>query len=100
MNRPTGQTLDEAQFPATTAGLSRAVSWAGRRTVKSAGPCPLWTGDRGQPLLDLFKDAPGFGRDTLRSAVNSAGAARPRVVRAALPELVEGVQSSGSDQGP
>lgn len=29
---PTGEIIDEAQFPTTTAGLSRAVSWAGRRT--------------------------------------------------------------------
>ena len=26
---PTGEIVDEAQFPATAAGLSRAVSWAG-----------------------------------------------------------------------
>ena len=29
---PTGEIVDEAQFPATAAGLSRAVSWVGRRT--------------------------------------------------------------------
>ena len=29
---PTGEIVDEAQFPTTAAGLSRAVSWAGRRT--------------------------------------------------------------------
>ena len=28
---PHGEILDEAQFPATSAGLARAVSWAGRR---------------------------------------------------------------------
>ena len=29
---PTGVVLDEAQFPATTAGLARAVAWVARRT--------------------------------------------------------------------
>lgn len=29
---PTGEVIDEAQFPATAAGLARAVSWARRRT--------------------------------------------------------------------
>jgi hypothetical protein len=29
---PTGEVLDDAQFPATAAGLARAVSWAARRT--------------------------------------------------------------------
>jgi len=29
---PTGEVIDDAQFPATAAGLARAVSWAGRRT--------------------------------------------------------------------
>jgi transposase len=29
---PTGEVVDEAQFPATVAGLQRAVSWVARRT--------------------------------------------------------------------
>ncbi|MCJ8504802.1 IS110 family transposase [Kocuria flava] len=29
---PTGEVVDEDQFPATAAGLTRAVSWVGRRT--------------------------------------------------------------------
>ncbi len=29
---PTGEVIDDAQFPATAAGLTRAVSWAARRT--------------------------------------------------------------------
>lgn len=29
---PTGELVDEAQFPATSAGLARAIAWAGRRT--------------------------------------------------------------------
>lgn len=37
---PTGEIVDEAQFPATTTGLSGAVSWAGRRAGGDAGV--LW----------------------------------------------------------
>ena len=37
---PIGEIVDGAQFPATTAGLSRAVSWAARRTGGDAGV--LW----------------------------------------------------------
>jgi len=29
---PNGEVIDDAQFPATAAGLTRAVAWAGRRT--------------------------------------------------------------------
>lgn len=28
---PTGELIDEAQFPATAAGVARALAWAGRR---------------------------------------------------------------------
>jgi hypothetical protein len=33
---PTGEVVDEAQFPATVAGLQRAVSWVARRTRRPA----------------------------------------------------------------
>lgn len=56
---PTGEIIDEAQFPATTAGLSRAVSWAGRRTGGDAGV--LWviegTGTYGARLARTAADA-------------------------------------------
>lgn len=56
---PTGEILDEAQFPATAAGLSRAVSWAGRRTGGDAGV--LWviegTGTYGARLTRAASDA-------------------------------------------
>ncbi len=29
---PNGEVFDDAQFPATAAGLTRALTWAGRRT--------------------------------------------------------------------
>lgn len=32
LSGPTGEVLDEAQFPATAAGLQRAVAWVARRT--------------------------------------------------------------------
>ena len=50
---PTGEVVDEAQFPATVAGLQRAVSWVARRTggdldvlwvIEGVGTCtaPAW----------------------------------------------------------
>ena len=32
LKSPTGELVDEAQFPATSAGLTRAITWAARRT--------------------------------------------------------------------
>lgn len=56
---PTGEIVDEAQFPATAAGLSRAVSWGGRRTGGDAGV--LWviegTGTYGARLARAASDA-------------------------------------------
>lgn len=56
---PTGEIVDEAQFPATTAGLSRAVSWVGRRTGGDVGV--LWviegTGTYGARLARAASDA-------------------------------------------
>jgi transposase len=56
---PTGEIVDEAKFPATTAGLSRAVAWAGRRTDGDAGV--LWviegTGTYGARLARTAADA-------------------------------------------
>jgi transposase len=56
---PTGEIVDEAQFPATAAGLSRAVSWAGRPTGGDAGV--LWviegTGTYGARLARAAADA-------------------------------------------
>ncbi|MGH9059546.1 MAG: IS110 family transposase, partial [Acidimicrobiales bacterium] len=37
---PTGEVIAEGQFPATTAGLARAVAWVARRTEADAGV--LW----------------------------------------------------------
>ena len=55
---PTGEIVDEAQFPTTAAGLSRAVSWAGRRTGGDAGV--LWviegTGTYGARLARAAAD--------------------------------------------
>lgn len=56
---PTGEIIDEAQFPATVAGLSRAVSWAGRRTGGDAAV--LWViegiGTYGARLAGAAADA-------------------------------------------
>ena len=56
---PTGELVDDAQFPTTAAGLSRAVSWAGRRTGGDA--TVLWviegTGTYGARLARAAADA-------------------------------------------
>jgi transposase len=56
---PNGEVIDEAQFPATAAGLSRAVSWAGRRTGGDLDA--LWviegTGTYGARLARAAADA-------------------------------------------
>lgn len=56
---PIGEIVDEAQFPATTAGLSRAASWAARRTGGDAGV--LWaiegTDTHGARLARAASDA-------------------------------------------
>lgn len=56
---PTGEIIDEAQFPATAAGLSRAVSWSGRRTGDDLDV--LWviegTGTYGARLARAAADA-------------------------------------------
>lgn len=56
---PAGELVDESQFPATTAGLSRAVSWAARRTGGDADA--LWviegTGTYGARLARAAADA-------------------------------------------
>lgn len=56
---PHGEVLDEAQFPATGAGLARAVSWVARRTGGDLGA--LWviegTGTYGARLARVAADA-------------------------------------------
>ena len=56
---PTGEVIDEAQFPTTTAGLSRAVCWVGRRTGGDVDV--LWviegTGTYGARLASTASDA-------------------------------------------
>lgn len=59
---PHGEVIDQAQFPATAAGLSRAVSWAARRTGGDLDV--LWviegTGTYGARLARAAADA-GYG---------------------------------------
>lgn len=56
---PHGEIIDDATFPATAAGLSRAVSWVGRRTGGDLGV--LWvvegTGTYGARLSRAASDA-------------------------------------------
>ena len=56
---PTGELIDEAQFPATGAGLTRAIAWAARRT--GGDLTALWviegTGTYGARLARVAADA-------------------------------------------
>ena len=91
---PHGEILDEAEFPATSAGLARAVSWAGRRTGGDLGA--LWviegTGTYGARLARAAADAAyavveaprmnaranrGIGKSDPLDARRIAGAALP-----------------------
>ena len=91
---PTGEIVDEAQFPTTAAGLSRAVSWAGRRTGGDAGV--LWviegTGTYGARLARAASDggyavveAPRMNARANRGIGKSDPLDARRIAAAALP---------------
>lgn len=42
---PTGEVIDDAQFPATPAGLARAVSWASTSPTPTPPRSALWARD-------------------------------------------------------
>lgn len=72
---PNGELLDEAQFPATAAGLTRAVAWAARRT--GGDLAALWvvegTGTYGARLAHAAAEA---GYRTVEAARMNARANR------------------------
>ena len=91
---PTGEIVDEAQFPATTAGLSRAASWVGRRTGGDLDV--LWviegTGTYGARLARVAADAgytvieaPRMNARANRSIGKSDPLDARRIATAALP---------------
>jgi transposase len=91
---PNGEVIDDAQFPATNAGLTRAVAWVSRRTGADLGA--LWviegTGTYGAQLARAAADA---GYSVVEAARMNARANRGvgksdpldarRIAQAALP---------------
>jgi transposase len=105
---PTGEVIDDAQFPATAAGLTRAVSWAARRT--SGDLDVLWViegvGTYGARLARAAADA---GYAVVEAARMSARANRGvgksdpldarRIAQAVLPLDVTALRRPRADSG-
>jgi transposase len=105
---PTGELVDEAQFPATRAGLTRAVAWVGRRT--SGDLSALWviegTGTYGAGLARAAVDA---GYTTVEAARMNARADRGvgksdpldarRIAQAVLPLKTSELRTPRADDG-
>ncbi len=105
---PIGELVDEAQFPATSAGLARAVAWAHRRT--GTNPNALWvvegTGTYGARLARAATDA---GYTVVEAARMNARANRGlgksdpldarRIAQAVLPLEVAELRTPRADNG-
>jgi transposase len=105
---PTGEVIDDAQFPATAAGLTRAVSWVARRT--SGDLDVLWViegvGTYGARLARAAADA---GYAVVEAARMSARANRGvgksdpldarRIAQAVLPLDVTALRRPRADSG-
>lgn len=105
---PTGELLDERQFPATAAGLARAISWAAHRTGGDLEA--LWViegvGTYGARLARAATDA---GYETVEAPRMNARANRGvgksdpldarRIAQAALPLLDTQLRRPRSDDG-
>ena len=105
---PHGEILDEAQFPATSAGLARAVSWAGRRTGGDLGA--LWviegTGTYGARLARAAAqggyavvEAPRMNARANRAIGKSDPLDARRIAGAALPLDVAHLRHPRADDG-
>ena len=105
---PHGAMLDEAQFPATSAGLARATSWAGRRTGGDLGA--LWviegTGTYGARLARVVADtgyevveAPRMNARANRGIGKSDPLDARRIAAAALPLDVTQLRHPRADDG-
>lgn len=105
---PNGELVDEAQFPATGAGLARALAWAGRRT--SGDLAALWViegaGTYGARLARAASDA-GFtvveaARMNAR-ANRGVGKSDPldarRIAQAVLPLELSELRTPRADDG-
>jgi len=105
---PTGEVVDEAQFPATNAGLARAIAWVGRRT--GGDLAALWviegTGTYGARLARAADDA---GYTTVEAARMNARANRGvgksdpldarRIAAAVLPLKISELRTPRADDG-
>ncbi len=105
---PTGELVDEAQFPATGAGLARAIAWAARRT--GGDLAALWvvegTGTYGARLTRTAADG---GYTVVEAARMNARAHRGvgksdpldarRIAQAVLPLEVTELRTPRSDDG-
>lgn len=105
---PLGQIVDDAVFPATTAGLSRAVSWVGRRTGGDADT--IWvvegTGTYGARLTRAAADAgytvveaPRMNARANRGIGKSDPLDARRIAQAALPLDTTALRHPRADEG-
>lgn len=105
---PHGEILDEAQFPATSAGLARAASWVARRTGGDLEA--LWviegTGTYGARLARVVADAGYEVADAPRMSARAnrgIGKSDPldarRIAAAALPLDVTQLRHPRADDG-
>ena len=105
---PHGQVLDEAQFPATSEGLARAVAWVGRRTGGDLDV--LWviegTGTYGARLARLAADtgysvieAPRMNARGHRGIGKSDPLDARRIAQAALPLETNKLRQPRADDG-
>ena len=103
---PHGQSVDEAQFPATSAGLARALTWVGRRTGSDLGA--LWviegTGTYGARLARTVAQAGYAVIEASRMnarAHRSIGKSDPldarRIAGAALPLVLTQLRTPRAD---
>ncbi len=68
---PTGELIDESQFPATAAGLGRAVAWVARRT--GADLATLWGPSQFSVVRPLSRGLVGRGVSRRRRAGSGSG---------------------------
>jgi len=105
---PLGETIDEAIFPATSAGLARAVTWAGQRTGGDLDA--LWviegTGTYGARLARaaadagyLVVEAPRMNARANRGIGKSDPLDARRIAQAALPLVTTQLRHPRADDG-
>lgn len=105
---PTGQVLDQATFPATTAGLNRAITWVARRTGDDMQS--LWViegiGSYGARLARAATDhgytvaeAPRMNARAHRATGKSDPLDAHRIAAATLPLALDQLRTPRADDG-